>query len=185
MRNILIGKSALLFIVFTGCTNADDNREQELDTTKAVITVDTGIKTSVPVDDNKSTDSVGDSIPMDTASKASKPVGISTGSVPVTFEGTNRQVLRGKIAGNGPDVIYKLAVGNSKGLSAIISPDIIGCNIRFNQVIFPGGKSDGPFGKELKIELKEKGNYLVHVGHNRMASNLDACDFTIRFILTE
>lgn len=42
-------------------------------------------------------------------------------------------------------------------------------NIRFNQIIFPDKTSDGPFGKDLKTEIKQKGNYVLVIGHSQMA----------------
>ena len=44
-------------------------------------------------------------------------------------------------------------------------------NIRFNQIIFPDNFSDGPFGMELKIPLKQKGDYILVIGHSLMADN--------------
>lgn len=44
-------------------------------------------------------------------------------------------------------------------------------NIRFNQIILPDKTSDGPFGMDLKIPLKQKGNYILVIGHSLMAEN--------------
>jgi hypothetical protein len=44
-------------------------------------------------------------------------------------------------------------------------------NIRFNQIIFPDNTSDGPFGMDLNVPLKQKGNYIIVVGHSQMADN--------------
>lgn len=44
-------------------------------------------------------------------------------------------------------------------------------NIRFNQIIFPDQTSDGPFGKDLKTEIKQKGDYVLVIGHSQMADN--------------
>ncbi|WP_035652235.1 hypothetical protein [Flavobacterium sp. ASV13] len=44
-------------------------------------------------------------------------------------------------------------------------------NIRFNQIIFPDNSSDGPFGKDLQIQLTQKGNHIIIVGHSQMADN--------------
>ena len=44
-------------------------------------------------------------------------------------------------------------------------------NIRFNQIIFPDKTSDGPFGMDLEIQLKQKGNYIIVIGHSQMADN--------------
>ncbi|SFC95417.1 hypothetical protein [Flavobacterium phragmitis] len=44
-------------------------------------------------------------------------------------------------------------------------------NIRFNQIILPDNTSDGPFGMDLKIPLKQKGSYVLVIGHSLMAEN--------------
>jgi hypothetical protein len=44
-------------------------------------------------------------------------------------------------------------------------------NIRFNQIIFPDKSADGPFGMDLKIPLKQKGNYIIIIGHSLMADS--------------
>lgn len=56
-------------------------------------------------------------------------------------------------------------------LDAKIIPTTGRGNIRFNQVIFPDKTSDGPFGMDLKIDLKQKGNYIIVIGHSQMADN--------------
>jgi len=52
----------------------------------------------------------------------------------------------------------------------ISTPDGKG-NIRFNQIIFPDNSSDGPFGMDIKILLKQKGNHILVIGHSQMADN--------------
>lgn len=56
-------------------------------------------------------------------------------------------------------------------LNASIIPGTAKGNIRFNQIIFPDKTSDGPFGMDLKIELKQKGNYIMVIGHSQMADS--------------
>ena len=56
-------------------------------------------------------------------------------------------------------------------LQAEIIPATGKGNIRFNQIIFPDKTSDGPFGMDLKIPLKQKGNYILAIGHSLMAEN--------------
>lgn len=56
-------------------------------------------------------------------------------------------------------------------LNAKIIPETEKANIRFNQIIFPDKTSDGPFGSELKINVKQKGTYILVIGHSQMAEN--------------
>ncbi len=56
-------------------------------------------------------------------------------------------------------------------LKAKILPDAGKGNIRFNQIIFPDKTSDGPYGMDLETPLKQKGNYILVIGHSLMADN--------------
>ncbi|CAM3548563.1 hypothetical protein [Flavobacterium chungbukense] len=56
-------------------------------------------------------------------------------------------------------------------LNGKIIPSKERANIRFNQIIFPDKTSDGPFGMELKIQLNQKGNTILVIGHSLMAEN--------------
>ncbi|MDY0986147.1 hypothetical protein BSF41_16100 [Flavobacterium sp. ACN2] len=56
-------------------------------------------------------------------------------------------------------------------LNAQIIPDTGKGNIRFNQIIFPDKTSDGPFGMDMKMPLKQKGTHIFVIGHSLMADN--------------
>lgn len=68
-------------------------------------------------------------------------------------------------------VYVKFKNENAGELKAKIIPTTGKGNIRFNQIIFPDNTSDGPFGMDLKIPLRQKGNYILVVGHSLMADN--------------
>jgi len=68
-------------------------------------------------------------------------------------------------------VYVKFKNENTGELKAKIIPATGKGNIRFNQIIFPDNTSDGPFGMDLKIPLRQKGNYILVVGHSLMADN--------------
>lgn len=68
-------------------------------------------------------------------------------------------------------VYIKFKNENTDELKAQIIPATGRGNIRFNQIIFPDNTSDGPFGMDLKIPLRQKGNYILVVGHSLMADN--------------
>lgn len=42
-------------------------------------------------------------------------------------------------------------------------------NIRFNQIIMPDGRMDGPFGHEIHYKTPQKGNYTLILGKDNMA----------------
>jgi len=56
-------------------------------------------------------------------------------------------------------------------LRAKIVPTTGKGNIRFNQIIFPDKTSDGPFGTDLEIHLRQKGSYVLVIGRSLMADN--------------
>lgn len=68
-------------------------------------------------------------------------------------------------------IYVKFKNENLGELKATIVPTTGKGNIRFNQIIFPDKSSDGPFGMDLKIHLKQKGNYIITIGHSLMADN--------------
>ncbi|WP_289662102.1 hypothetical protein [Flavobacterium panacagri] len=68
-------------------------------------------------------------------------------------------------------VYIKFKAEDSGELKAEIVPATGKGNIRFNQIILPDKTSDGPFGMELKIPLKQKGSYILVIGHSLMAEN--------------
>ena len=68
-------------------------------------------------------------------------------------------------------IYVKFKNEDSGELKANIIPTTGKRNIRFNQIIFPDKTSDGPFGMDLKIQLDQKGNHILVIGHSLMADN--------------
>lgn len=80
-------------------------------------------------------------------------------------------IAEGSLDSIHPRIYVKFKNEDSGELKATIVPDTGKGNIRFNQIIFPDKTSDGPFGMDLKIPLKQKGNYIIVIGHSLMADN--------------
>ncbi len=70
-----------------------------------------------------------------------------------------------------PRIYVKFKNEDLGQLKTTIVPSTGKGNIRFNQIIFPDATSDGPFGMDLNIPLKQKGNYILVIGHSQMADN--------------
>lgn len=70
-----------------------------------------------------------------------------------------------------PRIYVKFKNEDLGELNAKIIPTTGKGNIRFNQIIFPDESSDGPFGMDLSIQLVQKGNYILVIGHSQMADN--------------
>ncbi|MFH6948919.1 hypothetical protein ACHRV6_10525 [Flavobacterium sp. FlaQc-51] len=80
-------------------------------------------------------------------------------------------VAEGSLDSIHPRVYLKFKNEDSGEINAKILPSTGKGNIRFNQVIFPDQSSDGPFGMDLKINLTQKGNHILVIGHSQMADN--------------
>jgi hypothetical protein len=52
-------------------------------------------------------------------------------------------------------------------------------NIRFNQIKLPNGDYDGPFGRELSYDVKDKGEVWLIIGKSNMASGNTKGSFTV------
>jgi len=80
-------------------------------------------------------------------------------------------IAEGVIDSIHPRVYVKFKNEDSGNLKANIVPTTGKGNIRFNQLISPDSASDGPFGMDLNIPLKQKGNYIIVIGHSQMADS--------------
>ena len=70
-------------------------------------------------------------------------------------------------------------------LKAAITPMDGDGNIRFNQIIFPDETADGPFGKEVKLELKQTGEHTLIIGHSQMADGQYQGKFKVQLQLQD
>lgn len=80
-------------------------------------------------------------------------------------------IAEGSLDSLHPRTYVKFKIEELGELNANIIPTTGEGNIRFNQIIFPDNTSDGPFGMDLKIKLKQKGNHILVIGHSQMADN--------------
>ncbi|KRD10351.1 hypothetical protein ASE21_11615 [Flavobacterium sp. Root901] len=80
-------------------------------------------------------------------------------------------IAKGIIDSIHPRVYVKFKNENPGELKGKIITPTGGGNIRFNQIIFPDKSSDGPFGADLTLNLRQKGNNILVIGHSQMADN--------------
>lgn len=82
-------------------------------------------------------------------------------------------------------VIVEFDSGDADILHAAITgvPDT--ANIRFNQIIMPGGAADGPFGRSMEYTLTRKGEYKLSIGESLMEGDLWGGIFTLEVRLSE
>jgi hypothetical protein len=80
-------------------------------------------------------------------------------------------IAEGSLDSIHPRIYVKFKDEDLGELKARIVPTTGKGNIRFNQIIFPDQTSDGPFGMDLTMPLKQKGNHILVIGHSQMADN--------------
>jgi hypothetical protein len=87
--------------------------------------------------------------------------------------------VKGHLDKKGDPVICYLPVVKGKKLTAVVTPEKAKANIRFNHILLPDGKTDGPFSPSIKYDLVQKGTYKLYIGHNRMAGDPVSSDFVL------
>jgi hypothetical protein len=148
MKNVLM---LLMSIFFFSCQQKENKNPavQTVQTTDSVTTTK-NIEENKPKEENKQ---ICDTIVM--KFKNEKDVFIAEGALDSIH----------------PRIYVKFNNEDLGELNATIVPTTGKGNIRFNQIIFPDNTSDGPFGMDLKIPLKQKGNHILVIGHSQMADN--------------
>jgi hypothetical protein len=129
-----------------------------------------------------STATVRQKIDKDSGTIPEPPV-LKDTSVLVSFDSSRQQSAYSRLGRTGPSITYHFSIKKPENIIARIIPDKAGCNVRFNQIVMPGNKTDGPFGLELNYKLPRKGSYKLIVGHNMMAGDPEVCDFRIEISL--
>jgi len=80
---------------------------------------------------------------------------------------------------DGQEFILKIINFNKPKISAKISTKEKDFNIRFNQIKLPNGDYDGPFGRDLTYDIKERGEVWLIIGKSNMASGNTKGSFTV------
>lgn len=71
----------------------------------------------------------------------------------------------------GQRLIFVLNADTANKLNLKITPKDSLANLRITQIQDSKGNSDGPFGKEIQFETKEKGVHQIHISENQMQGN--------------
>lgn len=80
---------------------------------------------------------------------------------------------------DGQEFILKIINFNKSKIQAKISTNEKDFNIRFNQIKLPNGDFDGPFGREITYDVKDKGEVWLIIGKSNMASGNTKGSFTV------
>jgi hypothetical protein len=98
----------------------------------------------------------------------------------LSFVDTSIREIKARINKKSPEVYCNIKIPKKGQLTAVIIPADSTCNIRINQIIMPGDKSDGPFGRDHTFKIDKPGVYRLLIGQNLMAGSTEGCDFTMR-----
>ncbi len=88
--------------------------------------------------------------------------------------------VRDEFVNNDQQYILKIKNFGRQTISGEITPEYPQMNIRFNQIRLPNGEYDGPFGREISYNIKDKGEIWLIIGRSNMASGAPTGKFEIK-----
>ena len=178
--------AALIIIYGSACNSSTDHSNSETDSTIIRDLPDSNGANTITAKPSGTPDTPGTQATPQTLDTTiiEKPSTVTSGRNPViiSFGATKKQVLRGQLAGGGTGNTYQFTIDSAYTLTAMLAPDKIGCNVTISQILLPGNKTDGPFGKDMKYKLTTAGTYQVTVGRNNSAGN-ESCGYSLRLVL--
>ncbi|WHF50474.1 hypothetical protein QGN23_08485 [Chryseobacterium gotjawalense] len=77
------------------------------------------------------------------------------------------------------EMVVKIRDFNRSQLAGKITPENSDMNIRFNQIKLANGDYDGPFGRDIKYDIKGKGEIWLIIGKSNMVSGEAKGKFTL------
>lgn len=78
--------------------------------------------------------------------------------------------IHDEFTGDQQEYVLKIKNFNGNKISGKILPENPEMNIRFNQIKLANGDYDGPFGREISYDIKQKGEIWLIVSKSNMAS---------------
>ena len=155
-----IAFSSVLFgVCLIGCNSPDNTGKQ-----KTAI-VDTA---------------TNDSIIKPAINKDSINYSVADSAVHISLDKKNPvKTISGKLKGNNQPIKIYIDINSGDTLQVFIEPSEQDANIRLNQIIYPGGRADGPFGRDQKFALGKPGQYQLIIGNNLMAEGNTKEAFTL------
>jgi hypothetical protein len=101
-------------------------------------------------------------------------------AVHISFDKKNSEkIIYGILKGNDQPIKIYIDINFGDTLHAIIEPSEQDANIRLNQIIYPGGESEGPFGRDQKFALKKMGFYQLIISNDLMAEGKTKTAFNL------
>ena len=82
---------------------------------------------------------------------------------------------------NGDEhVVCEVNVQKADSIYATVMPLEATGNVRFSQIVLPGGVMDGPFGQSIHYRTTKAGKYQLIIGENQMAGDKWKGNFKIK-----
>lgn len=105
---------------------------------------------------------------------------VKDGQIIRTVDGEHLPITLGEeFTKDNQELILKITDFGNPEIKARISTKEKDFNIRFNQIKLPNGDYDGPFGRDLTYEIKNKGEVWLIIGKSNMASGNTKGNFTV------
>lgn len=105
---------------------------------------------------------------------------IKEGKITRTVDAEQLPVTLGEeFTQDGQEFTLKITGFSKPDIKAKISTNQKDFNIRFNQIRLPNGDYDGPFGREVTYDIKDKGEVWLIIGKSNMASGNTKGSFTV------
>lgn len=115
---------------------------------------------STPIDHTGTKPMADSALPANSSSSDTVQIILPADNTPVTRSFTK----------DSASIVCKVVVpAGKKMIMGELRPADAKMNIRFNQVITPGGKADGPFDRKLAYDINKEGTYTLIIGNNLMA----------------
>ena len=99
--------------------------------------------------------------------------------------GDSTAVLLGRLQRQNQRMTVRVPMQNKTRLTATLLVSDAQSNVRFNQLIYPGGQTDGPFGSTVSVATPQNGVYQLVIGHNQMQQGSPEQEFTLRVTLAQ
>lgn len=105
---------------------------------------------------------------------------VKNGQIIRMVDGEHLPVTLGEeFTNENEELVLKITDFKNPEIKAEISTKEKDFNIRFNQIKLPNDDYDGPFGRDLTYDLKEKGEVWLIIGKSNMASGNTKGSFTV------
>ena len=172
MRKLLV----ILPLLLMYCTKKEVVSENTLKNDSAIVTdgtiinkIDSAANGGVSIDEENA---LKESFKKDRVVEANNIIKtIDANMIPIT--------ISDEFTNSDQQMVVKIKNFNRNNIVGKITPENPQMNIRFNQIKLANGDYDGPFSRDIKYDIKEKGDIWLIIGKSNMASSDAIGKFTV------